>query len=469
MRANLVETDRHFAGPMDVAKRSKFTLLAVLTLAGCSATPRPPTSPFVVSAAPPAPAVTPAAPDPDPDLHHPPPRRVLDIDWTKIALTNEADALALWHRIAPTGADWDAKLEEIPAALARPLAIAVLRGGNFVCARPPSGSCAKPIYEVAAPADPAGFDDPCLRRLLGLWALAQLEDDDLPAVHAALLAIAAIPPPESQLVASAIHAIPEARYDARLEILAIAWRAGQHEVVESAVGGLDEPHLIDAVRRHHIAGAVELLAAADHRAVYLAAITDEALASRARTAAIGELAALDDKRAGDLQAALVTAARSKDCQVAAAAARALDQHGDHRFVPSRPRTTSTAAMMRSMCVLASYEALQRADETSLLASYLPARGLERVTITYDALSDTDDDGDGDPHTTHTSDLVPRGDAVLPEVEDLVRAMQHCTGAICVSDDHEFRFVWIAGGGQLLLSRIELADRPPCVEATPAAP
>jgi hypothetical protein len=69
--------------------------------------------------------------------------------------------------------------------------------------------------------------------------------------------------------------------------------------------------------------------------------------------------------------------------------------------------------------------------------------------------------------------VPRADAVLPEIEDLARAMQHCTGTICVSDDHEFRFVLAPAGrplgGELLLTRIELADRPPCVERKAAKP
>jgi len=411
----------------------------------------------------------PATPDPDPDLHRPPARRLLDIDWAKVALTSEAEALALWQRIAPTGADWEDKLEELPAALAHPMAIAVLHGGNFTCAPPPAGDCAKPLYDVPPPADAAGFGDPCLRRLLALWSLAQLDDDDLPAVKAALLGIAAIPPPESQLVAAAIHTIPEAAHDARLELLSIAWRAGQHELVDGAVGALDEAHLITAARKHHITGALDVLSAEGHRAVYLAAINDDALATRARTSAIGDLAALDDKLPDDLRAALAAAVTSKDCAVAAAAARALDQHGDHRFVPRHPRTTNPGQLMRAMCVLASYESLQHNDEASLLSTYLPARGLERVTITYDPLSEVDSDGDGDPHTTHTADLVARGDAVLPELEDLVRAMQHCTGTICVSDDHEFRFVWKPSGSERLLSRIELADRPPCVDPKPQKP
>jgi len=454
-----VETYRGLAGLIDVVSTSGFTLLAIAWLISCGGAHQQPT---IISD---PPRVAEPAPAPqDPDLHRPPPRRLLDIDWTKVSLTNDADATALWKRITPAGADWEDKLGEIPAALARPLAIAVLHGGNFTCAKPPAGDCAKPAYDVEPPADTAGFDDPCLRRLLALWSIAQLEDDDVPGVRDALRGIAAIPPPESQLVSAALHTIPEADQDARLELLAIAWRAGQHELVDVAVGTLDEAHLITAARAQHFSGALEVLSAEGHRAVYVAAINDEALAPRARTAAIADLVALADKLPADVSAALVAAVKSKDCTVAATAARALDQHGDHRFVPRRPRTTSSAALMRAMCVLASYEALQHNDEASLLASYLPARGLERVSITYDPLSDVDSDGDGDPHTSHTAELVARADAVLPELEDLIRAMPHCTGTICVSEEHEFRFVWIRAGGERLLSRIELADRPPCPSA-----
>ncbi|HET7499963.1 MAG TPA: hypothetical protein VFK02_03145 [Kofleriaceae bacterium] len=433
-------------------------------IVGCAGTPHA-TAPVAGAAREDIAAPEPGAPHapaaPDPDLHRPPPRRLLDIDWAHTQLAGDADALALWQRIAPTGADWDDKLDEIPAPLARPLAIAVLRGGNFACTRPPAGDCGKPRYDVDPPAAAAGFDDPCLRRMLALWAISQLDDTDATAVQPALLAIAALPPPESQLVASAIHLVPEADQDARLALLATAWHAGQRDLVDSAIGALDEAHLTAAVRKHHIASALEVLAAADHRALYLAAITDDALPARARISAIGELIAGDDKLAADVRAQLVAATAARDCQVAATAARALDQHGDHRFVPRRPRTQSTAAAMRALCLLASYEALQQSDEPSLLAGYLPARGLERITIAYDPLSESDDDGDGDPHTTHTADLVPRGEAVLPEIEDLVRAMQRCTGTICVSDDREFRFTWKPTGGELLLARLEMADRLPC--------
>jgi hypothetical protein len=403
----------------------------------------------------------------DPDLHRPPPRRLLDLDWTKITLTDDAAALALWRRIAPTGADWDDKLQEIPATLARPLAIALLRGGNLACTRPPAGPCARPVHEVERPSETADFDDPCLRRMLALWSLDRIDESDLPAVRPALLAIARIPPPESQLLDAAIQALPPDDHDTRLELLAIAARAGQHELVDAAVHKLDQAHLITAARVHHIAGAFDALAAADHRDVFLAAINDEALAARTRTGAITELVEVDGALARDLGAALLAAVRSKDCTVAATAARVLEQHGNRRFVPSRPRTRDVNQLMRAICVLASYETLQRSDEDSLLASYLPARGLQRVTISYDPLSEVDSDGDGDPHTTQTAELLPPGDAVLPQIEDLIRAMRHCTGAICVSDDYEYRFVWTRSARQdMTLSRIEIADRPPCTPAKP---
>ena len=457
---DLVETCRCLAGLIDVVGRSRFIACAIVWIVGCGGAQRD----GAVTPAPPSPAEVHSAPPPrapDPDLHRPPPRRVLDIDWDKIALTDDAAALALWRRIAPTGADWEDKVQEIPAAAARPLAIAVLNGGNFACARPPAGACPAPIYDVDPPADTAGFDDACLRRLLALWAIDKLDDRDLPAIRPALHGIAAIPPPESQLVAAAIHAIPEDDHDARLEILAIAWRAGQRDLVDAAVGALDEAHLIAAVRQHHIAGALDVLSAEGHRAVYLAAINDDALPPRARTMAIGELVVGVDALAADLQSALVTAVKARDCSVAAAAAYALDRRGDHRFAPRRPRTGNVGQLMRALCVLASFEALQPSDAASLLPTYVPPRGLERVAISFDPLSEVDSDGDGDPHTTQSADLVQRDDAVLPQVEDLARAMQHCTGAICVSDDHEYRLVWRPFGGALLLSRIEIADRPPC--------
>lgn len=374
----------------------------------------------------------------------------------------------MWTQIAPTGEDWDEKLLEIPAAAARPLAISLLRAGNFACPppAPAPAACPGPAIDLDPPAHAATLADPCLRRMLALWALAQLEPADvgeIPGLRDALRGIAALPPPESQLVAAALAALPEADAAGRLELLGIAWRAGQRELVNGSLGGLDEAALIAAVRVHRIDGALEVLSATGHRAVYLAALTDDLLAPAARVLAARELIAglAADPLPAELRRALVTAAGAADCGVAAAAARALAEVGDRRFVPRRPRSRTPATMMRALCVLASYELAAPAEEPSLLAGFLPARGLERVNVSYDALSEADTDGDGDVHTETTAELVAPGDAVLPEVEDLVRAMRACRGTTCSSADRSYRFGLRPGAGGLVLARLELVERPPC--------
>lgn len=431
-------------------------------LVACGGAPHEPAAPVTEPA--PAPAPAPAINHlNDPDLNPPPPRKLLSIDWASVHLASDADALALWQQIAPTGEDWEAKLDEIPgrSPVRRQLAIALLHEGNFTCTPPPAAPCAQAPVDVPAPADAATLADPCLRRLLAMWAVDELDVTDLPAVHDALRAIAAIPPPESQLVAAAIRAIPEDDQDDRYELLALAWKAGQHELVDGLLSTLDDAHVLEAATQLHVDGAYDRLAAADHRDAFLAAVTDEQLAPAARSSAMDELAAPQDALAPDLRAALVKAGKSPDCSVAAAAARTLDLHGDHALVPKLPRTRSPKVMMRSLCVLASFEQLQRTDEASYLPGYIPSKGLELATVTYDPYSDSDPDGDGDVHTEHQVTLIPQDQVVLPEIDDLVRAMTHCTGQVCTSDERAFRFTFQPWAGGLLLSRIEVTELPPC--------
>lgn len=405
----------------------------------------------------------------DPDLNPPAPVKLLAIDWSTVQIASEADALTIWQRIAPTGDDWQAKLDEVPGdgPIASALALALLRGGNFTCTPPtPAGDCARPPIDVDPPVPDATFSDPCLRRMLALWALEVIDEDDLPQAADALRAIAAIPPPESQLVAAVLEVYPEDAQAARLELRAIAMRAGHRELVNMRLGAFDENHLIAAFKAHHIDGALDLLPAESHRSLYLAAIGNDQLHASARIQAISELAATNHsiELPPDLQKALVAATRTKDCRVAAAAARQLTQRNQPKYGPIRPRTRSPAVMMRAMCVLASFESLQNADEPSYLSSYIPRRGLELVRIAYDAYNDVDTDGDGDPHTERTATLVPRDEVTLPDLESMIAAFASgaCTSTTCRSEDLEFRFGFRPGPGrELLLSRLEVSERPPC--------
>ena len=389
----------------------------------------------------------------DPDLNRPPAKKRLAIDWDSVKLASDADALALWKQIAPTGEDWQQRLDEVPDALQHALALALLHEGNFACAGPASACGAVPPVMTEPRAD-ATLADPCLRRELALWSFDQLERTDAPALKDVLRKLVALPPPESQLVADALH-LAAGDEDLVFELLAIAWKAGQRELVNGAMGDLAEPHLLEAVKLH-IDGAYDVLTAKTQRAVFLAAIADEQLQAKTRVAAMSELLSDDDKLAPDLEKALIAATKSASCTTAAAADGLLVHHGKPAFAPTRPKATQPAALIHALCVAAAYEATQRADEPSPLLTFLPAK-LERVTVTYDPYNDVDRDGDGDPHLERSTELVERASVTLPDLPDLLPALEHCAKSPCQSEEHAFGFTFKQG----LLSRLEVREKPPC--------
>src|SRR6185312_16818765 len=65
----------------------------------------------------------------DPDLNRPPAPKLLAIDWANVKVASDADAIALWKQIAPTGEDWQQRLDEIPpgSPIQHALAVALLR------------------------------------------------------------------------------------------------------------------------------------------------------------------------------------------------------------------------------------------------------------------------------------------------------------------------------------------------------
>lgn len=394
----------------------------------------------------------------DPDLDRAPPEKLLSIDWTTVKLASDGDALALWNQIAPTGDDWQQRLDEVPSALDKPLALALLREGNVACPTDPPRACNHQLV-LATPQLAATLGDPCLRRELAMWSFDQLDRDDLPAIKDALKNIVALPPPESQLVADALQFAESGDQDLRLELLGIAWKAGQRDLVNGQFSGFDEAHLITAATKLHIDGAFDGLSAETQRTLFVKAIADEQLLPATRAHLMAELLGDQDVLGPDLEAALITAVtKAHDCETAAAAAHALVSHDVPAYAPSRPRSGSTDAIVRGLCVLAAYEGHLRADQTSPFASYLPARGLELVRVTYDPYSDVDADGDGDPHTEHVGELMPRANATVPEASELALALQHCTKQlVCSSDEHDFKLTVKNG----LLTRLEIIERPPC--------
>jgi hypothetical protein len=255
--------------------------------------------------------------------------------------------------------------------------------------------------------------------------------------------------------------VPETDPALRFELLAAAWQAGQHELVNSLIGELPVPQLIDAVKQLHSDGALAVLSADANRDLYLAAITDEQMARSARLQAIIDVTALEDPLAADSKAALIGAAKGKDCAVAATAAHVLAQAGDRRFVPVKPHARNAAQALHALCVAVSYGQLLRADEPSLLPGFVPHRGLDIVTNTESPVGLQPVPVDlPEGQLIHTVDTVPPNEVAIPEADDLVRAFDHCTGTTCTSDSHEFKLTFDRAG---LLSKIEMTDLPACHE------
>src|SRR5262249_43155034 len=90
---------------------------------------------------------------------------------------------------------------------------------------------------------------------------------------------------------------------------------------------------------------------------------------------------------------------------------------------------------------------------SYFATYIAPRGLDLVYVSYDAYADV--------HTERTQKHVALDEVVLPDVEELAHAMQHCTGTTCTSDDHAFRFTFKPTSAGVLLTQLAIDDLPPC--------
>ena len=394
----------------------------------------------------------------DPDLNHTY-KKLLSVDWATAKIDTPAEVAELWTQIAPTGDDWSLELDEVPdGPITNALATELLLEGNFTCQAPPV-SCTSPLPDLPALEPTATIKDPCLRRQLALWSiqhLGQIAPDQLAMIAPALRQIAALPPPESELVVAALIAANRNPV-LEAELLEIAWKAGQRPIVNGMMGGLEPPQLIDLATRLHIDGALDGLTAETNRDVFMKAIADEQLQPLTREQAMAELGGDDDKLAPDLLAAIIALTKSPSCDVAAAAARVLEKHGNPAYVPKKPRSAKPEAILRGLCVLAAYERDAPPNEASLLPGYLPKKGLELLRVSYDALSDTDPDGDGDVHTAHTSDLIDRASASLPETGSFALALQHCAKTTCTTDELEFDLTIKEG----LLTRLEIIELPPC--------
>ncbi len=337
-------------------------------------------------------------------------------------------ALARWRELAP-GPTWQ-EMPRLPEDEARPLARALLRGGNFACAALDEHiACGQPMRDWEPLADDAGFDDPCLRRVLATWAVAQLTPDDAVALEPVLAALVQLPSPDDDLAAAAFDAATDDAMRLRL-LAAIAEAArGHHERLMAAADASDadgtlwatfdmetlEARLqqlatgletdaarLEALARFEADTVIDALDPVAHRAVHLASLADPARGVEARTAALTRFAA---EPGDDVTTALVAAAEAADCALAAAAAEALAARGDRSRLPARPATRDPERHMRALCRLAAWAP---DDVEARWRAWLP-RTVEVVTA-----QETMEDGNTGFSWSEDAERVRPADLPFPE-------------------------------------------------------
>lgn len=359
----------------------------------------------------------------------PAPTPLLSIEWSQVALETDADAMALWSRIAPTGGDWQLRLGELPDddGLRKKLALAFLRAGNVSCRAMTAATCAGNGLGGLAALDgeelaaTATLDDPCLRRELALWSLDQLDDTDAAAIEAPLVALASLPAPEQELVSEAFDLVPVGADALLLRMVEAAYGAGQGDVADESLHWLPKDALLKLATTLHADGAYRSLDPGEARKAFLAAITDGKLKAATSLQAIDDLLTQDaPKVKKDLRAALVAATKDARCEVAAGATRALVTSGETRFAP-KPAMGSQAQVIRSLCVMAAYVQEDIGDDPAL-KRFISKQGLQ----VYDHSEIT-----ADPDLPTGGELILPADFVtLPFLEELADALGRCEGTTC---------------------------------------
>jgi hypothetical protein len=406
-----------------------------LVLAACGgqapAAPSPPrpAPPDAAVAIPPAPDAAPAWPVP----------------------ADDAAALALWATIAPTGDSWVVQLDEVPdepPELREALARALLREGNFSCAPRLVEGCTT-LTEMPPPGADATLADPCLRRVLALWALDQLPEETLEEELAAdLLAIAALPPPEEALPAEILRRID--RPDLKLQLLGVVEAAGHEQIADTSLSGLGDQDLADAAAMH-IDGALEGLDPTTRLGAFVKALGDPGLRPETRMAVARELGELglveSDPAHAEVLGALAAARGDARCDVAGVAALGHARMTAVMFPPRPSKKATPAAQLRAMCMAIH----GTGDSASAWASFADPAG---VTIRE--------------HTDEGMEVrrVPLADFDAEEVAaELVRALPTCDKTTCtlapLRARYELGFRKLKGRYLLQsIDRYDLPD-PPC--------
>jgi hypothetical protein len=343
----------------------------------------------------------------------------------------DEEAMAIWRKLAPTGADYAEKLASIPSdpAVTRPLARVLLDGGAFACDKKIEYDECGNEYSEWEPLDPGStFDDACLRRRLAVWAIedAGLTEEDAVEYTERLVDLVLLPRPEDELPQAVMTLVSDMKDPIRVRMIGAAANGERVDLAEASLAGLSDASLIALYRRHHLDAAVKELAADidAHRALLLEAMADDALEVATRSDLVD---AFDTRDGADIKGALARVAEDDDCALAMSAAVELAERGDSSYLPVKPDNTDAQAHARALCMLLHDPNGARAE--AVWESFLPPVGGPTVTEDVD-----------DPYAEAAERYEPDAgagaaatpDAAPEEPERLTRATSSLSGSLDAS-------------------------------------
>lgn len=322
-----------------------------------------------------------------------------------------AAALALWTTLAPTGANYPEKLASIPddAAVARPMALALLGAGNFACEKILEADECGVVTRAWEDLDPrAGLDDPCLRRRLALWALEKIDPGDTPALQAQLAAMARLELPEDELPQAALAAVAGAPEPVRLAV----WDAlvdTDREGLISVDADLTEKGLIQAAADIGLDDAALALDPVRHLEVMAGLLGSDGMSDDTRATLLDRLSDHDHPA---ITKALVALTADENCGLAMEAALALERKKDASHMPSR---TASADGERALCMLMHDPDITRRDR--LVAEFIPKAGITVQETIEDPWADAER-GDAGP-----DDEEPPEPEKVTDVDEVIQRLQ----------------------------------------------
>lgn len=283
-----------------------------------------------------------------------------------------ADAWQKLNQKAPTLAQVDAALDALAASDdADLLARAIVANANGKCIKVDrSSECGDERIEWAQLEPALPWSDPCVQRKALLWAFAGWTPTkrQLAPLREAMLALMKLPPPEEELIESALEVAravdPELLYD----LLSALVDANRAELANQHLKGLTPAQLADAANYLSLDGAALLLDGKTQRADIVRAFADTDLSVTTRQTLWSTVIAWKGK---DVEAALVAAAEGREsCALAMNAASELASRGRPQWLPKRKPDSSADDLAWALCRSQHDEDAQRrrALWTSVLSS-----------------------------------------------------------------------------------------------------